>query len=212
MSPTPITARTLWNRKAAERKGFTYEVWSSTSTPNWFQVSAYLGAVGLHFPDPKGEAMVRKIQAMFQLTEWIKDHSYTLEPKTEVVDGSTCVVLKGSLDSILQPGFYPGDLTDRIWLDRDHGLVMRKREMVRDGKVSHRWLTFELKEVEPGLWLPMFTRNEQFPAKPIPELKDKPVMIEEIHVQSLTINKIPDDRFDMTPKAGDGITDLRARF
>ena len=50
-----------------------------------------------------------------------------LEPRTEVVDGSTCVILKGSLNSILPAGFYPGDWTDRIWLDRDHGLVLRKR-------------------------------------------------------------------------------------
>ena len=86
-------------------------------------------------PIPKGGDDVRKAQAIFQVAEWIKDHSYDLEPKTEVVDGSTCVILKGSLNSILQPGFLAGDLTDRIWLDRDHGLVVRKREMARDGKV-----------------------------------------------------------------------------
>ena len=56
--------------------------------------------------------------------------------KNEVMDGSTCVILKGSLNSIQPAGFYPGELTDRIWLDRDHGLVLRKREMARDGKVT----------------------------------------------------------------------------
>ena len=118
--------KTLWVRKASEPKGYRYEVWTSSTRPNFFQVAAYLGAVGLHVPDPKGGDDVRKAQAIFQLAEWIKDPSYELEPKTEVVDGSTCVVLKGSLNSILQPGFYAGDLTDRIWLDRDHGLVVRE--------------------------------------------------------------------------------------
>ena len=42
-------------------------------------------------------------------------------------------------------------------------------------------------------------------------------MIEETHVQNLTVNKVPDDLFDMTPKAGDAIdrlasTVLKYRF
>ncbi len=46
--------KTLWSRRAIEPKGFSYEVWSTTSQPNFFQVSSYLGAVGLHVPDPAG--------------------------------------------------------------------------------------------------------------------------------------------------------------
>lgn len=204
--------KTLWSRKPTTPKGNQYEVWTGSREPNWFQVSAYLGAVGLHVPDPKGEDHVRKGQAIFQVAEWIKDHSYELEPRTEVVDGSTCVILKGSLNSIQPAGFYPGELTDRIWLDRDHGLVLRKREMTRDGKINIRWLNTEMKEVAPGIWLPMTTRQEQYPARPVPELKDKPLMIEEIHLQNVKVNQVSDDLFDMTPKAGDAIIDLRARF
>ncbi len=205
--------KTLWKRTAVAPKGYQFEVWGSGLPTNWFQVSSLSWRRRpAHFPDPKGADMARKAQAIFQLAGWIKDHSYNIEPKTEVVDGSTCVVLKGSLDTIRDPGFNPGDWTDRIWLDRDHGLVLRKREFTLDGKISNRWLTFDLKEIEPGIWLPMTTRHETFTMKPHPELQGKPVMIEEIHVQSLTVNNVPDDRFDMTPKAGDAILDLRGRL
>jgi hypothetical protein len=204
--------KTLWIKKPMTPRGDRYEVWSSGSKPNWFQVSTYLGAIGLHVPDPKGEDVVRKAQAMFQVATWINDRSYMMESMTEVVDGATCVILKGSLNSIDPPGYPQGDITDRLWLDRDHGLVLRKREMARDGRLTVRWVTTDLKEVETGLWLPMTTRHEQFAIRPIPELGEKPVLIEEIRVQSVAVNKVPDDRFDMTPKAGDSVDDLRARF
>jgi hypothetical protein len=207
-----FNGKTLWMKQPTSKHGDRFTVWPNASKADWFQISAYLSSVGLHVPDPSGREMVRKEQAMFQVAELIKDHAYELEPKTEIVDGSTCVILKGSLNSFLQPGFLAGSLTDRIWLDRDHGLVLRKREMARNGTVTMRWENSRLKEVEPGIWLPMSTRQEQFPARPLPELNGKPALIEEIQVKSLTVNKVSDDRFDMTPKTGDAIEDLRGQF
>jgi hypothetical protein len=207
-----FNGRTLWMRQPATPKSDQYQVWRSGSKPNWFQVTAYLMAVGLHLSDPSGEEQVRKVQSMFQLAEWIKDPSYELEPTTEVVEGSTCVILKGSLNGVRQSGSWPGELTDRVWLDRDHGLVLRKREIARDGKIQSRWVTSQLKEVEPGLWLPLTTRYEQFPSRPVDELKGKPSMVEEIHVQSIEVNRVHDDLFDMVPRQGDAIEDLRGRF
>ena len=58
----------------------------------------------------------------------------------------------------------------------------------------------------------MTTRQEQFAAKPPAELNGKPVLIDEIKVQSIEINQVRDDRFDMVPKQGDVIEDLRGRF
>jgi hypothetical protein len=207
-----FNGKTLWMKQPTSKHGDRFTVWPNASKADWFQVSPYLSSVGLHVPDPSGREMVRQAQAMFQVAEWIEDRSYDLEMKTEVVDGSTCVILKGSLNSLLQPGFLAGNLTDRIWLDRDHGLVLRRREMARDGTVTMRWENSHLKEVEPGMWLPMSTRQEQFPVRPVLELNGKPVLIEEIQVKSLTVNKVPDDLFDMTPKTGDAIEDLRGRF
>ncbi|QEH33464.1 hypothetical protein OJF2_19660 [Aquisphaera giovannonii] len=207
-----FNGRTLWLKTPATADSDRYEIWSGSSRPNWFQVTDYLSAVGLYLPDPRGEEKVRKAQAMFAVADWLRDGSYDLEPATEVVDGSTCVVLKGSLNSLLEPGFLMGDLTDRIWLDRDHGLVLRKREQARDGKVGIRWTTRDLKEVEPGLWLPLSTTREQFSDKAPPEIRDRPVMIVETRVETIQVNRVPDDLFDMVPAKNDAIDDLRARF
>ena len=46
--------KTLWSRKPTSPKGNQYEVWTNRSKPNFFQMSAYLCAVGLHVPDPTG--------------------------------------------------------------------------------------------------------------------------------------------------------------
>jgi hypothetical protein len=113
------------------------------------------------------------------------------------------------LNSLLQPGLIVGNLTGRIWLDRDHGLAVRKREMAKDGRVGMRWINTELHEVEPGLWLPLCCRQEILAEDAPPGWKDKPVMIEEIRVSKLEVNKVSDDLFDMTPKKTDRIEDLR---
>ena len=148
---------------------------------------------------------------MFQLAELINNGTYELEPKSEVVDGSTCVILAGNPSSLVEPGVGIGKLTDRIWLDRDHGLVLRKREMTADGELAWRWATSDLKEVEPGIWFPMSTRVETFP-RGGPDLGGKPATVETIKVKSLAINRVPDALFDMTPRQGDRIEDLRGKL
>ena len=204
-----FNGRTLWMRNAPSDKAAAYQVWSPTSKVNWFQATPYALATGLHVPDPTARFMVRQVQAMFRVADWASDNGYQPEDKTEVVDGSTCIVLKGSLNSLLQPGMIVGNLTNRIWLDRDHGLALRKREMARNGRVAMRWINTELREVEPGLWLPFHCRQEQYAEDAPPEWKDKPVMIEEIRVTKLEVNKVSDDLFDMTPRKSDRIEDLR---
>jgi hypothetical protein len=201
--------RTLWMRHPESEKVDAYEIWSSNSRANWFQVTPYTQATGLHPPDPTGDSQIVKAQAMFRVADLVGEHGYQLEDMTEVVDGSTCVVLKGSLNSLLQPGLIVGDLTDRLWLDRDHGLAVRKREFARDGRIGMRWINTELREVEPGLWLPLHCRQETFAEDAPAEWKDKPVMIEVITASKIDVNKVSDDLFDMTPRKIDHIEDLR---
>ncbi len=204
-----FNGHTLWMRRRRSEKVIEYQVWPASSEANWFQPSAYQSAAGLFVPDPTANAMAGKVQAMFRVAEWVKEHSYGLEQKTDVVDGSTCVVLAGSLNSILQPSLFVGQLTDRIWLDRDHGLALRRREFARDGRVYMRWENSELREVEPGIWLPARCRHDSFSDDAPSEWKGKPVMTEEIRVEKIEINHVPDDLFDMTPQKGDEVEDLR---
>ena len=82
--------------------------------------------MGLQALDPTSKASDQGL-GMFRLADWVKDHPYALEEKTEVIDGSTCLVLKGSLNSAFRPAIVAGEIVDRIWLDRDHGLALRRR-------------------------------------------------------------------------------------
>jgi hypothetical protein len=186
-----------------------YQVWPASSQANWFQPSAYLSATGLHVPDPTASPLAGKTHAMFQVAEWVKDRSYELEEKTEVVDASSCVILSGSLNSLLQPGVIAGRLTDRIWLDRDHGLALRRREFSHDGRITMRWENAGLKEVATGVWLPTRAWHEVFADDCPPEWQGKPVLTEEIRVQKIEINQVADALFDMTPQKEDQIEDLR---
>jgi hypothetical protein len=203
--------RAAWRKRPSSPNADSYLIWPSGKPANWFQGTGYLAAIGLHTPDPTGIPEAKKSQGMFQLAELINNGTYDLEPMTEVVDGSTCLILAGNPSSLVEPGVGIGKLSDRIWLDRDHGLVLRKREMAADGKVAWRWTTSDLKEIEPGIWFPMSTRNEHF-HRGAPDLGDKPAMVEAIKVKSLTINKVPDSLFDMTPRQGDRIEDLRGKL
>jgi hypothetical protein len=204
-----FNGRTLWRRSAPSDKATAYQVWPPTSECDWFQVKPYAMATGLHVPDPTGRFIVRRAQAMFRVADWASDSAYQLEDRSEVIDGSTCVILNGSLNSLLQPGMIVGDLTNRIWLDRDHGLAIRKREIARNGRVAMRWINTDLREVEPGLWLPMHCRQESYAEDAPPDYRDKPVLIEELRVTKLEINKVSDDLFDMTPRKSDRVEDLR---
>jgi hypothetical protein len=204
-----FNGRTIWMRHPESDKVDAYQVWPANSEIDWFQATPFALATGLHVPDPTARSMVRKAQAMFRAADWVSEQAYQLEEKTEVVDGSTCVILRGSLNSLLQPGLIVGELTNRIWLDRDHGLAVRQREIATDGKVGMRWINTELKEVEPGLWLPMHCRHEQYADDAPPEWKQKPVLIEDVRVTKIEVNKVSDDLFDMTPRESDRIEDLR---
>jgi hypothetical protein len=207
-----FNGRTLWMRHPSTAQVDAYQVWPLTLDANWFQATAYAQSTGLHVPDPTGKSMAAKTQAIFRVVDWVNDHGYQLEDKTDVVDGATCLVLKGSLNSLAQPALVAGDLSDRIWLDRDHGLAVRKREFAKDGRLGMRWINSELREIEPGLWMPMHCRQETFAEDAPPEWKDKPVMIQEIRVSKLELNKVSDDLFDMTPKKTDRIEDLRGQL
>jgi hypothetical protein len=205
--------RSLWMRRSMAETKDMYLVQSASSKVNWFQVTPYLSAVGMHQPDPTvTNFIVRKVQGMFQVAELVKERAYEVEDQTEVIDGSTCIVLKGSLNSLLQPGLLFGTLTDRIWLDRDHGLAVRRRELARDGQLGQRWENSELREVEPGLWLPTRIKHEQFATDAPPDWRDKAVVTEEIKVESIEVNRVPDERFDMVAKPGDRVEDLRGAF
>lgn len=208
-----FNGRMLWMRRPRDEKANEVQVWPlRQKAMHWFGMSSYLSAVGLQPADPSSRGhQVQQAQEMFRLADWFKNHAYAIE-KTEAIDGSTCVVLKGILNPLVSPALPVGDLGDRIWLDRDHGWAVRKREQTKDGQVMARWENSGLREVEPGLWLPTIVRYERFAEDSPAEWRGKPVVTEEVRVKRIEVNKVLDDRFDMVPEKGDVIEDLRGMF
>ena len=88
---------------------------------------------------------------------------------------------------------------------------MRINKQSKDGQVVERWEHSGLREVEPGLWLPTIARHDDSPRTPLP-IRGKPVIHEEIRVKSIEVDKVLDDHFDLVPKKGDVIEDLRGMF
>jgi hypothetical protein len=211
-----FNGRTVWMRRPRDAKVNEFQVWPLLpKAMHWFGNSSYFTAVGLLPTDPTSAGhQSQKIQELFRLPDWFKNHAYTIE-KTEVIDGSTCVVLQGSLsswfDAFMVPSPSRGTM-DRIWLDRDHGWAVRKREHSKDGQVYMRWENSAFRELEPGLWLPMIVRTEQFANDAPAEWRGRPVFVEQLQVHSLEVNQVPDDRFDMVPGKEDVIEDLRGMF
>lgn len=205
--------RTAWMRHPRDGKTNEVQIWAvGQKALHFFGMSPYLSAVGLQPADPTSMGhQVQRAQEMCRLTDWFGDHAYTIE-KTEAIDGSTCVVLKGSLNSVARPSPMSGDIADRIWLDRDHGWAVRRREQTKDGQLMVRWENSELREVDAGLWLPMIVRHEEFAEDAPAEWRGKPVLTEEVRVKHIEINRVPDERFDLVPTKADVIEDLRGRF
>ena len=164
-----FNGRTLWMRRPRDGKVNDVQVWPlRQNAMHWFGISSYLSAVGLQPADPTSKGHpVQQAQEIFRLAEWFTNHAYAIE-KTEAIDGSTCVVLKGSLNSLEPPSRPADDAVDRIWLDRDHGWAVRMREQTNDGQVVARWEHSGLREVEPGLWLPTIVRHDDSPRTPLP--------------------------------------------
>ena len=150
-----FNGRTAWMRHPIDDKTNEVQIWPlGQKALHFFGTSSYLSAVGIQPADPtvKGHQF-QPAQEMFRLADWFKGHDYAVE-KTEVIDGSTCVVLKGSLNGVFPPSLLAGDLADRIWLDRDHGWAVREREQSKADQPSIRWENSGFREIEPGLWLP----------------------------------------------------------
>ncbi|MHC4403462.1 MAG: hypothetical protein ACYTG0_27715 [Planctomycetota bacterium] len=100
---------------------------------------------------------------MHFLTHLFERWSYVMSEKTEVVDGAPCVVLQGKMQCALpvDSGSWTRSVSDKLWLDPEHGLAARKRETRIDGQ-RIRVINSELVEILPAVWLPERSRTESF--------------------------------------------------
>ena len=122
----------------------------------------------------------------------------------EKVGGVDCTVVVGTVDAAPRALGLPfpvvdgGPVLDKLCLDRARGWALISRELRRrDGSLVARYTNADLKEVAPGVWLPMKS-TEQFgtPATAPDELRDRPAFTRHIKVSKVTANATPPDFFE----------------
>src|SRR5262249_22326153 len=104
----------------------TYTIYKPGSIRRGFQPE-YLVWIGLCYPDPTAEEELQKAAKEKNfLPEMFKSGDYRVRRGVEKVDGARCVVLEAG-------GTLPGadkEKVDRLWLDLEHGLALRRRDFV----------------------------------------------------------------------------------
>ncbi len=172
----------------------------------------YLQNVGLLHPDPTMNPGDQT--AFWLLPDALELGDYRVREKHEVVDGARCVVLEGKVKAPAgreRPRWAEGVIHDKLWLDLDRGLALRRRELTSpDGRLLERYLNSEFQEVAPGLWLPRACEWQQgSPPWARADVRARPAAAFRMRVVRLTVNDVPDLLFD--PPAGAKVLEIKGR-
>jgi hypothetical protein len=171
------------------------KVWALNDL-QFFQ-SEYLMSVGLRYPDQTVSEKTRRAmcQQMWLLPDAFELHPYQLSERTERIDGARCLGLEASWKS---PTDQEVTITDRLWLDLDHGLAVRRRNQLFNGQLGEHWLTFRLQEVVPGYWLPRETWWHRVAPRTAPEdWKGKFAISYHMTVLEWSANDVKDALFEI---------------
>jgi len=127
---------------------------------------------------------------------------YRVQKNLEKLNGTSCVVIEGPIKEWawfqVPPHWNGSELTDRLWLDLDHGLALRKREFRAGSQVLGSINNSEFKEASPGYWLPQLCEFEIWP--PVTAAKEhqgKPAVVFKLIVKKLGVNDVEDKLFDI---------------
>jgi hypothetical protein len=165
-----------------------------------FFQSEYLMSVGLRHPDQTVTEKTREAmgQRLWLLPDAFDRYAYRLSGRTERTDGSRCLVVEAHWQ---HPEDKQVTITDRIWLDLEHGLAVRRRDQLFNGQLGERWLTFRLDEIVPGYWLPKETCwKRAAPASALKEWAGKFVLAYRMTVRGWKVNDVPDSLFEIPAK------------
>ena len=160
----------------------------------------YLGNVGLAVPDPTVTHEARRnLQQMGMLAAWLERWPYRVLRQTEELDGARCVVLGGSMECVLPAGggAEKRAIEDRLWLDADHGLALRKRETKTGGHMV-RVVNSEFEEALPGVWFPKRSLTQVVALQQAGEAAGgRPLLTRQITLCYRQLNQVMDEFFDL---------------
>lgn len=194
----PPEVESAFNGDVLRRKmsGMDSIIVDSASHPTdrgWIQQD-YLHCLDMVQPDVFNAASDR---AEHNLALALSKFEYRLEPGREPVEDASCLVLT-------REGH------EKVWLDPAAGYALRRREVLdpASGLPRMRFTTHDLREVEPGLWIPYLCHWERFgPSWAPAEQRGKPLFRYVLSVKALNVNNVPDSLFELAFAPGSPVVD-----
>jgi RNA polymerase sigma factor (sigma-70 family) len=172
--------------------------------------SHYLLQVGLMYPDPTGDEEHQTFLRAYMLPEIFETPGYQLKGMDKVA-GALCLIIEGKMP---KPPWFTDKkeeetaTDDRLWLDTEHGMVLRKRELSVKGRLVTRFQNSDLKEILPGYWLPLECQEELLSPENAPkEYHGKPAVVIRCKVRKWNVNDVKEDFFAVPD--GVQVMDLR---
>lgn len=210
---TGFNGKTRWERTASEvmyPDGRTERQASNASSHDvrrtpWIPPGAYLYHVGWVVlgdglatvsASQADAARINSLPALFE--RW----PFSVSKVTEVVDGAECVVLTGTIERTIWVDDTKVKRNDKLWLDLDRGLALRKREWTSEaGRALFRQVTSDWHEVAPGFWLPKHVELQTVvPAEATryaEKYRGRVVLSRHVTLVKCLVDNVPDDLFEV---------------
>lgn len=175
-----------------------YSSFSEGEAADSLPAPEYLWNAGLAVPDPtRSDEAKGNWQRMGHLAECLVSWPYRVAGTNDQIDSARCIVLAGEFECPLELGetSSPRRIQDRIWLDAERNLVIRRRETKLD-EVLRRVSNSELVEVSPGMWLPRQSRTEVVGLSGSGNAETS-LLKSEMKLCLSLVNQVPDELFDV---------------
>lgn len=206
-----------WDRQVPEAgKRASLIIMGADNSGHWGQPAAYLRSIGWSMADPteRDEKMVRR-QQEDSFPDLFAAQPYTVAKTIATVDGTRCAVLHGNREMeiwVRGQGIESRPVNDTIWLDLDHGLAMKQRELIVGQDDFTRTVSSDFVEILPGVWFPKSVAVQYLvPPSGAEEYRGKPMRVSEMTLTKWIVNQVPDDLFDPVsrPAKDEDVHDMR---
>lgn len=178
--------------------GHTFSIIDLTSVKiegHYFK-SRYLDMLGQRPPD----VLVAAASKVPSLLDVLETGECSIRPKLENVDGALCAVVD-----------WHSPLHKAAWCDPQLGYAVRQRATYEGDSelITWRFIMSDFIEVRPGIWLPRKASEIRSPDSKAPEeLQGVPLFAYDCEVESIRLDDIPDELFDLKFTAGAIVSDF----
>jgi len=140
--------------------------------------------------------------------------AYSIAEDAPQLDGAECVVLQRQFEVKIKPRGHEEPaykVSEKVWLDRSHGLSVRQREEDVEEHGLTRTICGDFTEILPGIWFPKKMESQVLAPPDAPqEYRGRVVMVRHTDVVQCAANEVRDERFHVVTKPSDVYQEMRA--